>query len=118
MTKERISLGKQGEEQAAIYLKEAGCTIIAQNYTCPWGEIDLIAQDGSYLVFVEVRVRSSQRYGSPLESVNAQKQAKVRKVAQYYLQMHGKHKGPIRFDVAGFTRSGKEFSLVYIRNAF
>ena len=61
MTKERISLGKQGEEQAAIYLKEAGCTIIAQNYTCPWGEIDLIAQDGSYLVFVEVRVRSSQR---------------------------------------------------------
>ena len=65
MSMAKVRLGKRGEELAEGYLRAAGCGILATNYRCPWGEIDLIAQDGEELAFVEVRTRRGSAFGTP-----------------------------------------------------
>ncbi|HKM40245.1 MAG TPA: YraN family protein, partial [bacterium] len=80
------TVGKQGEEFAQRYLARLGYRIIERNFSCPIGEIDLIAQDGNTLVFIEVKTRSSLRFGLPEEAVTRTKQQKLRNVASYYLQ--------------------------------
>ena len=88
MSTARIRLGRLGERMARQHLERAGYSIIAANYRCPWGEIDLIAQDGAELVFVEVRTRRSQDYGAPPESITAAKREHLRATALDYLQKH------------------------------
>jgi putative endonuclease len=88
MTTARVRLGKHGEDMAANYLRASGCGILASNYRCPWGEIDLIAQDGQELAFVEVRTRRSTRYGTPQESITSRKAEHLVAAAQDYLQNH------------------------------
>ena len=73
--------------QAAAYLKKKGYQILEANFRCRFGEIDLIARDGGYLVFIEVKYRSSPT-GDSLEAVNRRKQRKIIRVAEYYLCMH------------------------------
>ena len=74
--------------QAAAYLKKKGYRILEANFRCRFGEIDLIARDGAYLVFIEVKYRSSLKDGDSLEAVNRRKQRKIIRVAEYYLCMH------------------------------
>ena len=88
MTMNRVRLGKRGEEMAAGYLKSAGYGILASNYRCRWGEIDLIARDGEELAFVEVRTRRSNDYGTPQESITRRKTQHLMAAAQDYLQNH------------------------------
>ena len=88
MSMTRVRLGKRGEELAAGYLRSAGCGILAANYRCPWGEIDLVAQDGEELAFVEVRTRRSTDYGTPQESITRRKAQHLVAAAQDYLQNH------------------------------
>ena len=71
--------------QAAAYLKKKGYRILEANFRCRFGEIDLIARDGAYLVFIEVKYRSSLKDGDSLEAVNRRKQRKIIRVAEYYL---------------------------------
>ena len=71
--------------QAAAYLKKKGYRILEANFRCRFGEIDLIARDGAYLVFIEVKYRSSLKDGDSLEAVNRGKQRKIIRVAEYYL---------------------------------
>ncbi len=78
------------------------------------GEIDLIAREGDCLVFVEVKYRTGNRCGSPLEAVNVRKQITIRKVAQYYLLGIKQPDCPVRFDVVGICGDRIE----HIRNAF
>lgn len=88
MTMSRVRLGKRGEDLAAGFLQSAGCGILAANYRCPWGEIDLIARDGEELAFVEVRTRRTPTYGTPQESITARKAEHLIATAQHFLQNH------------------------------
>ena len=86
MSTARVRLGRQGEKLARRYLERAGYHILDANYRCPWGEIDLVAQDGAELVFVEVRTRRAAGYGTPQESITAEKREHLQAAAQDYLQ--------------------------------
>ena len=88
MTTARVKLGRRGEELASGFLREAGCRILAANYRCPWGEIDLVARDGAELAFVEVRTRRTATFGSPQESITRRKADHLVAAAQHYLQNH------------------------------
>ena len=91
-------MGKKGEALAAKYLEEKGYQIIDKNFRCRLGEIDLIAVEGDFLVFIEVKLRSSLGFGHPLESITKKKQDKIRQVAQYFLLQNKKHCN-VRIDV-------------------
>ena len=85
MTMERISKGKQGEDAAASFLAKEGYKIVERNFRCPLGEIDIVAVDKGILVFVEVKTRSSNKFGLPEEAVNRRKQHQIIKAAQFYI---------------------------------
>jgi putative endonuclease len=95
----RAERGRKGEEEAAAYLARCGYEIVARNYRCPWGEVDIIAREGGTLVFVEVRSRTSLAFGLPEESVDARKRARLRRAARHYLYSCGGPGGGCRFDV-------------------
>ncbi len=99
MTHERLDLGKMGEEQAVTRLKKEGYRVIARNYRNTFGEIDIIAQDGKYLCFIEVRTRTKDWHGHPFESVSPLKQKKIIRAARGYLSEHGDDDIDARFDV-------------------
>jgi len=85
----RRELGDQGEDLAAQALKKQGYKIIERNYLTPIGEVDLIAKQKGVLVFIEVKTRKSQRFGSPAEAVHPAKQAKLRRLADYFAAVRG-----------------------------
>ena len=85
MSKERLNVGRRGEELAARHLEAQGYGILERNYRCALGEMDIVAQDGEVLVFVEVRTRRNLRFGRPEESVTPAKQRKLVEVALSYL---------------------------------
>ena len=93
-------IGDQAERIACHYLQQQGCQLIDKNFHCRFGEIDLIMQDGPYLVFIEVRYRQHSHYGTPLETITKQKQQKLQRSIQYYLQKW-KHAPLLRIDVLG-----------------
>lgn len=97
----RVVRGRKAEESALHYLESKGMRLVVRNFRTRRGEIDLIMQDGKELVFVEVRSRSSQAFGSPAETVSASKQAKIRKTALFFLQQRHLLETPCRFDVVG-----------------
>ena len=78
--------GAAAEARALAFLQQQGLTLVEQNFSCRWGEIDLILRDQETLVFVEVRQRSSARFGGAAVSVSAGKQAKLWRTAEVYLQ--------------------------------
>ena len=82
----RTALGNLGEELASQMLQELGYTILDTNYRCRWGEVDIVAQEGDDIVFVEVRTRSSARFGTPEESITGAKTQRLVATAQEYLQ--------------------------------
>ncbi|WP_230632592.1 YraN family protein [Paenibacillus athensensis] len=104
-----LELGRQGESWAAAYLEEIGYTIVERNWRCRSGEIDLIAELGELIVFVEVRTRrSTGRFGLAKESVNARKQLKIRQTAQVYLHRTALHERHVRFDVVSIEMDGAD----------
>lgn len=109
------SLGALKEQLAAGYLAERGYKIIEKNFYSRSGEIDLIAHEGGYLVFIEVKYRSSRRFGRPEEAVTPAKQRSIIRTAKYYLRRQGfSENTPCRFDVLAID--GEELHL--IPNAF
>ena len=107
----RRKVGAEYERYAAHFLEKQGYQIIEYNYCCRLGEIDIVARDGRYLVFVEVKYRSDSTQGYALEAVDARKQTVIRKVAEYYLlARHLPPETPCRFDAVGIT--GKDTVLV------
>ncbi len=92
-------LGRAGELKAAEFLKNEGYKILKTNYKTHLGEIDIIAKDGEYIVFVEVKTRSTEDFGLPSEAVNARKIDKYYLVASEYLQRQNKMDSLCRFDV-------------------
>jgi len=114
----RQRLGRYGETLAARYLESKGFSLCARNWRCPAGEIDLIARDGDCLVFVEVRTRRKQDFGTPEESITAAKQAHLIAVAQTYVQEQG-WDGDWRIDVVAIEleRDGRVRRLAHLENA-
>ncbi len=118
MTEQRLKLGARGEEAAVRFLRKMGAKIIARNLRSPVGEIDIVARYKKEILFVEVKTRSSDQFGSPAEAVGARKQQQIIRTAQWYLQQgHGKKLQP-RFDVISIMMSGGEFDIDYVPDAF
>lgn len=108
-------VGSVKEEAAAEYLKKQGYTIIEQNYYTPKGEIDLIAKEGEYLVFLEVKYRKTIIYGYPEEAIDQRKRNKIKNACRYYIIKNSiPQYTAIRFDVIVIL--GEEIKL--IKNAF
>ena len=105
--KNNREIGGQNELIAADKLRESGYEIIEMNYRNKTGEIDIIAKDGKYLVFVEVKYRKSHISGYPEEAVDVRKQKRILKTAQYYLLEHNiSYETPCRFDVIALDDEG------------
>jgi putative endonuclease len=94
-------LGRHGEQLARQHLAQQGMKILARNYRCPSGEIDLIALDsaGPTLVFAEVKTRRDDAYTDPEAAVDADKRRRIKKAAAYYLARHDCDGYNVRFDV-------------------
>ena len=100
----RQKLGDAGEDRALSLLQSAGCRLLARQLRCPLGELDLVMREGAELVFVEVRTRSSTRFGSAAESISAGKQRRLARAARWWLRSLTRDHfdgniPPCRFDV-------------------
>lgn len=111
-------IGDKAEQQALIYLQQAGLTVVTRNFHRPGGEIDLIMQDGETLVFVEVRYRKSAKFGSALESVTVQKQQRLIQTASAYIQQTPTHHPRYRFDVVAIMPENNSFNINWLKDAF
>lgn len=105
--------GIQAEQQTAQYLQQQGLKLVAQNYRGRFGEIDLIMQDGTTLVFIEVRLRRNADFGGAAASIDARKQQRIIRTAQQYLA-DLVHIPPCRFDAVLWDNSGVQ----WVKNAF
>ncbi|MFC2062096.1 YraN family protein [Elusimicrobiota bacterium] len=113
MRNNNLLKGQLAEKKALQFLKDKNYQIIHSNWRCRLGEVDIIAQDGSYLCFIEVKYRKSNSYGLPREAVDHKKRQKLINLALYYISREEKEKN-IRFDVVEVS----EDSINIIRNAF
>lgn len=110
--------GKAGETAAAKFLKKNGYKILATNYRKTYGEIDIIAQCGENVAFVEVKTRKSDIFGTPAEFVTTQKQKKLIKAAYTYIQEHNLD-AEFTFDIVEVYTDGKKIKQInHIKNAF
>lgn len=116
---DKQALGAYGEKLAAQYLRESGMEIVARNWRCRYGELDLIVQDPTVTVFVEVKTRSGLGFGTPAESVTFGKQQRIRRLALLWL---AEREGPwrrIRFDVVSvLVRRGYRPVIDHLAGAF
>ena len=111
-------LGREGEKIAERYLKKKGYKLVERNYRCLSGEVDLIVLDRRVIVFVEVKTRSDDRFGTPFEAVEARKQQKMIRAAQFFLHAKGLQQREARFDVIGITWLDGAPQVEHIQNAF
>lgn len=107
-------IGSDAETVALEHLQQHGLTLIERNYLCRRGEIDLIMEDSGTLIFIEVKYRQSERYGSAAEMVTQQKQRKIITTALHYLQQH-KRDQACRFDVIAIS---PDSGVNWIKSAF
>ncbi len=113
------TIGNWAERRARAYLKRQGLKTVEHNYACKLGEIDVIARDGSTLVFIEVRFRRSSTHGTAAASVTKTKQQRIVKTASHFLLTHPEWSSfRTRFDVVAVTRPNYRIQVEWIRNAF
>jgi putative endonuclease len=116
---DRISLGKSGEDLACRELERRGYAILARRYRTRFGEIDIVARDGPTIVFVEVKARTTDRFGVPAESITLDKQTRISAMAADYLARHGLTRSPCRFDVVSVRFGpGPELKVEVVEAAF
>lgn len=113
------AVGAYGEHVAAQYLTRAGYIILARNWRCSDGEIDIVALDGRTVVVCEVKTRSGQGFGSGLDAVTREKAARLRTLGLRWRAEFGRADTPLRFDVIAVQRSGRGLGAVeHVRGAF
>lgn len=118
MSDYRQKLGKKGEKIAEQFLRHKGYEILETNYRKYRGEIDIIAKDREYLVFVEVKTARSDRFGPPIFRVDARKKKQLGKIAMAYYQEKELLDQDSRFDIITVTFSGGQSKIEHIENAF
>ena len=111
-------LGAYGQKLAEKYLTDNGYKIVESNFRCQSGEIDIIARDGIYLAFIEVKYRRSLAHGYPREAVGYYKQRHIRRVAQYYIMVKHLNNQDFRFDVLEIIDTDGNPEITLIKNAF
>ena len=117
--KTAVSIGISGEETAVKILKKHGYKIIERNYRIRQGEIDIIAKDGEYTCFVEVKFRKNDDFGDPGDFIDERKQQKLIKAAQHYAVKKGIYDTPMRFDAVLINAGkGKKLMAEVIKDAF
>jgi putative endonuclease len=115
----RKELGKIGEDMACLYLQQGGAKILERNWKCKSGEADLIVQEDSEIVFVEVKTRRSISAGFPEEAITAAKRARYEKIALHFLASRDLPSARIRFDVIAVSLLGEHRSMLrHHRDAF
>lgn len=115
-----LGLGRRAECRALDFLLGSGLRLVARNYRCRFGELDLLMLDGDCLVIIEVRYRSASRFGNATESVDARKQARMAMAAESFLARRREFADcPVRFDVVALDGApGDNPSLEWLRDAF
>ena len=113
----RHLFGSAGESAAANYLKQKKYKILGQNYSCRFGEIDLIAQKDNFVVFVEVKTRTNENFAKPREFVTRAKQERVIRSAMMWLQQNDCDLQP-RFDVIEVVGQGRGQKITHLENAY
>lgn len=112
-------VGAHYEELAAKYLEKKGYQILAKQYRCHRGEIDLIAAHGEYIVFVEVKGRRTNRFGTPAEAVDWRKQRRLYMTARHFLWVNRLHDALCRFDVVAiYTKGPDRHCIQHVVGAF
>ena len=114
---EHNELGKKGEDEAVRYLQKDGYTIVERNWVNEKYEIDIIAKNGEFIVFVEVKTRSSSQWGNPEDAISKGKIRRIVEAADFYLQQYDIEL-PARFDVISMIWTGKSFEIEHIDDAF
>ncbi len=107
--------GEDAENRAGAFLQRAGLKLVTRNYRCRFGEIDLILRDGDTLVFVEVRMRSGDRYGGAAASITSAKRTRLLRTARHYLANLAQPPA-CRFDA--LLLSGQDHTIEWLKNAF
>jgi putative endonuclease len=118
LTRERINLGKLGEEIALKKIKKLGYKCITRNYRCSLGEIDLIAKDADCLVFIEIKTRKGRSVGYGKEAIDYRKKRQISKVALAYLKANNCVNVRSRFDVIAINITNGKEEIEVIQNAF
>jgi putative endonuclease len=114
-----LDSGRQAEELALATLEAKGLKLLARNYRCPMGELDLVLEDGRQLVVAEVRYRKDASRGSAAETVGAEKQRKLVLATQHLLQHHPDwRRRPLRFDVLAVSDADGDSAVEWIQDAF
>lgn len=111
-------IGNLGEQIAARYLKQKGYIILDKNFACRQGEIDIVALDKNEIVFVEVKTRTSNKFGMPSEAVNAIKQKHMLQTIKYYLYIRNLSEEFVRIDVIEVYMKDNEYKVNHIKQAF
>lgn len=108
MTVARRELGAHGEHLAARRYEALGYEVVARNWRCPDGELDLVVRDARRLVFAEVKTRTSERFGHPAEAVTPAKRRRIRRLAHRFCADTGHRAAELRFDVVAVLRGRVE----------
>ena len=117
--KPKDQLARAGEDAAAHYLSEKGYTILHRNIRFPEGELDFVTKQGKMLIFIEVKTRETEKFGSPYQSVSAGKQRRQAAMASRFISICRLWNVPIRFDVISIVLlSGQPSKIEHIENAF
>ena len=114
MTRARQVLGAGGEDLSAAWYEAQGYRVVARNWRCREGELDLVLHRGGTIVFCEVKTRSSLAFGSPLEAVTPVQQRRIRRLAAAWLRETDGHAAQVRFDVAAVL----DGTVEVVQNAF
>jgi len=118
MTFARQRLGLEGEEMACLELERLGYQILIRRFRSRFGEIDIIAKDGEFVAFVEVKTKTDGRFGDPVEMVDAQKQRRLVSMAEEYVADQSLHNTPCRFDVVAIDASIQPPTITVYKDAF
>lgn len=110
--------GRSGEALAEEHLSRKGMVVLARNYRCRAGEIDLVLRDGDTVVFVEVKERTGRSHGSAVEAVTWSKRRKIAQTARVFAAVHGLSEAPLRFDVVAIDWDASGPCLRHDQGAF
>ncbi|HOB28892.1 MAG TPA: YraN family protein [Bacillota bacterium] len=116
MTRRRQQVGRAGEAAARSYLQNRGYRLVENNFRCLYGEIDIIAFHGSTLVFVEVRTRTGSSFGTPAESITAEKLNRLKKTALFFMQSRYGVEVSCRFDLIAVQMEQQNMAVRNIRH--
>jgi len=119
MAKTSHSIGKQGEDLAAAYLESKDWLVFDRNYRFDKAEVDIVATDRNYIVFVEVKLRSNTFFGQPEDYVTPQKEANIKKAAEAWIYERKMETAVVRFDVISIVQKGNQApQITHFKDAF